>query len=84
MAGDEHTAVKVARTVIAFYLLFAFVAGTMLPFQAGISAQLAHWIHSPIRASFVSFLVGTIALLVLSVPVWRPLPTGGRIAGAPW
>src|SRR2546430_12433968 len=55
----------------ALYFLFAFVAGAMLPFQAGINAQLAHWLHSPIRASFVSFLVGTIALLVLSGVVWR-------------
>jgi len=69
---------------VALYFLFAFVAGAMLPFQAGINAQLAHWIHSPIRASFVSFLVGTVALFVLSVAIWRPLPAGDRIAGAPW
>jgi transporter family-2 protein len=68
----------------AVYLLFAFVAGAVLPFQAGINAQLAHWLHSPIRASFASFLVGTTALFVLSVVVWRPLPSGSRLAGAPW
>jgi transporter family-2 protein len=62
----------------------AFVAGAVLPFQAGINAQLAHWLHSSIRASFVSFLVGTIALFVLSLAVWRPLPTSDRLAGAPW
>ena len=84
MAGDEHNAAKLARTVVALYFLFAFVAGAVLPFQAGINAQLAHWIHSPVRAAFVSFLVGTIALFVLSVAVWRPLPAGDRLAGAPW
>ncbi len=68
----------------ALYFLFAFVAGTVLPLQAGINAQLAHWLHSPIRASFVSFLVGTIVLFVLSVVVWRPLPSGSRLAGSPW
>jgi len=66
----------------AVYLLFAFVAGAVLPFQAGINAQLAHWLHSPIRASFVSFLVGTIVLFVLSVVVWRPLPSGSLLAGS--
>ena len=55
MAGDEHIAAKLARTVVALYFLFAFVAGTVLPFQAGINAQLSHWLHSPVRASFVSF-----------------------------
>jgi transporter family-2 protein len=70
--------------VIALYLLFAFAAGAMLPFQAGINAQLAHWLHSPIRAAFVSFAVGTIVLLVLSVLVWRPLPSGARLSNVPW
>jgi transporter family-2 protein len=70
--------------VVAFYLLFAFVAGAMIPFQVGVNARLAQVVHGPIRAAFVSFLVGTIALLILSAIVWRPLPTGGRLAGAPW
>jgi bacterial/archaeal transporter family-2 protein len=70
--------------VVALYLVFAFVAGAMIPFQAGINAQLAHWVQSPVRAAFVSFVVGTAALLILSVAIWKPLPTGGRLAGAPW
>ena len=70
--------------MVALYLLFAFAAGTVLPFQAGLNAELAGWLHSPIRAAFVSFVVGTIALLVLSVLVWRPLPSGARLAHTPW
>src|SRR3954468_18173451 len=56
----------------------------MIPFQAGVNAQLAHWVQSPVRAAFVSFVVGTIALLVLSIAIWKPLPSGSRIADAPW
>jgi transporter family-2 protein len=70
--------------VVALYFVFAFLAGAVLPFQAGINAQLAHWVHSPVRASFVSFFVGAVALFVLSLAVWRPLPSGDRLAGAPW
>lgn len=70
--------------MVAFYLLFAFVAGAMITFQVGVNARLAHVVHGPIRAAFVSFVVGTIALLFLSAIVWRPLPTSGRLAGAPW
>lgn len=70
--------------MVALYLLFAFVAGAMIPFQAGVNAQLATWVHSPVRAALVSFVVGTVTLLVLSVIVWRPLPSGSRLAGAPW
>jgi len=84
VAGVEHNAAKVAPTVVALFFLFAFAGGLVLPFQAGINAQLAHWIHSPIRAAFVSFLVGALVLFVLSAAIWRPLPGTGRLAAAPW
>ena len=66
------------------YLLFAVAAGAMLPFQFGINAQLAHWLGSPIRAAFVSFLVGTIALLIISAFVRKPLPSLARLGDVPW
>jgi len=56
------------------YLLFAFVAGAMIPFQAGANAQLAHWVNSPIRAALASFVVGMIALVVIAAFVFRPYP----------
>jgi bacterial/archaeal transporter family-2 protein len=70
--------------VVWLYLLFAFAGGVVLPVQAGINAQLAHWVHSPVRAAFVSFLVGTLALFLVSLLVFRPLPSGGRLADVPW
>jgi len=66
------------------YLLFAFAGGAALPFQAGINAQLAAWLHSPVRAAFVSFAVGTLVLLVATVFVFKPLPSWGRVGDAPW
>jgi transporter family-2 protein len=68
----------------AGYLLFAFVAGAMLPFQFGVNAQLAHWIESPLRATLVSFAVGTAALLVATAAFVRGWPSSDRIAAAPW
>lgn len=56
----------------------------MIPFQAGANAQLATWVNSPLRAAFVSFVVGTIALLVLAALVFRPYPSAHRLGGAPW
>src|SRR3954449_7384718 len=70
--------------MVWLYLLFAVAAGAMLPFQFGINAQLAHWLGSPLRAAFVSFLVGTIALLVLSAFVRKPLPSAARLGDVPW
>jgi len=66
------------------YLLFAFAGGAALPFQAGINAQLATWLHSPVRAAFVSFAVGTLVLLVATLFVFKPLPSWGRVGDAPW
>jgi transporter family-2 protein len=37
-----------------------------------------------VRAAFVSFLVGTLLLLVAAMLVTKPLPSGGRLGAAPW
>jgi transporter family-2 protein len=66
------------------YLLFAFTAGVMIPVQAGVNAQLAHWIGGPVRAALVSFAIGTAALLALALAVARGFPGGERVAAAPW
>jgi transporter family-2 protein len=68
---------------IAGYLLFAVVAGAMIPFQAGVNAQLAQWVGSPVRAAFVSFVVGTVALLALSILILKPLPSATHLRHAP-
>jgi bacterial/archaeal transporter family-2 protein len=70
--------------VVWLYLLFAFAGGVVLPFQAGVNAQLADWLGSPVRAAFVSFLVGTIVLLVAAALVFKPLTSWGRLGDAPW
>jgi transporter family-2 protein len=70
--------------MVWLYLLFAVAAGAMLPFQFGINAQLSTWVDSPIRAAFVSFLVGTIALLIISAFVRKPLPALARLGDVPW
>jgi transporter family-2 protein len=70
--------------VVWLYLLFAFAGGVVLPFQAGINAQLGGWLGSPVRAAFVSFLVGTIVLLVAAAFVFKPLPSASKLGQAPW
>ena len=55
------------------YILLALAVGVLLPVQVGINAELARRVSSPITASFFSFTVGTIGLLIC---VW--------IARVPW
>ena len=66
------------------YLAFALVAGAMLPFQAGVNAQLAGLLGSPLRASLVSFAVGTLALFLLVLVLARGWPAAERLGEAPW
>jgi bacterial/archaeal transporter family-2 protein len=65
------------------YYLFAIAAGAMLPFQFGINAQLASWVGSPLRATLVSFAVGTLVLAAATLVFARGWPAE-RVAGAPW
>jgi len=65
-------------------LVLAFAAGAGLPFQAGINATLADYLGSPLRASLVSFIVGTVALLAIVVIAARSWPATGKVSGAPW
>jgi transporter family-2 protein len=70
--------------MLAAFVLFGLAAGAMLPFQAGINAQLAVYLGSPLRAALVSFVVGTIVLLAVVALFVRGLPAGERIGAAPW
>ena len=46
------------------YILVALAIGLLLPLQVGINAELAQRVSSPITASFFSFVVGTIGLMI--------------------
>jgi transporter family-2 protein len=63
-------------------MLFALLAGAMLPIQFGINAQLAEWVGGSVRAAFVSFVVGATALLVVVLATARGWPD--RTGDAPW
>ena len=66
------------------FILFGLAAGAMLPFQAGINAQLAEYLGSPLRAALVSFTVGVLVLLPVVAIFVRGLPSGERVSAAPW
>ena len=60
------------------YILIALAIGLLLPLQVGINAELAQRISSPIVASFFSFFVGTIGLMIcwwISRDPWPDLNT---------
>jgi bacterial/archaeal transporter family-2 protein len=66
------------------FLLLAVAAGGALPFQAGINARLASFIGGPIRASAISFAVGTVVLVLLALAATRGVVSTGRLGSVPW
>jgi bacterial/archaeal transporter family-2 protein len=70
--------------VVWAFILLALAAGAMLPVQAGINAQLAEYLGSPLRAALVSFAVGVMVLIPVVALFARGLPSGDRLSAAPW
>src|SRR6476619_2315430 len=66
------------------FLVLAFVAGGALPVQAGLNARLATFVGGPIRASMISFGVGTLVLFALSLLVTGGVVHTDRIGQVPW
>ena len=66
------------------YVLLAVVAGAMIPFQAGVNATLARWVGAALPSSLISFAVGTLALLVLTLALFRSWPPATKLVEAPW
>ncbi len=56
----------------AVYVLLSIMAGAVLPFQGTINARLGNSIQSPVYASFISLLVGTIGLLLYGLSSQGP------------
>ncbi len=52
-----------------------FIAGSLLPIQAGLNTRMGQAIHSPVWASLISFAVGLVALLVYVAVTRQPLHT---------
>jgi transporter family-2 protein len=66
------------------FLVLAFAAGGALPVQAGINSRLAGWVGGPIRASMISFAVGTLVLLLLALVATRGLAHTDKLDQVPW
>ena len=64
-------------------LLLPLIAGACLPLQAGINGQLARQVSSTLSAALISFIVGTLALLLL-VLIQREAPSLGALKGLSW
>jgi transporter family-2 protein len=67
-----------------FYIFLALLGGAILPYQATVNASLAQISGNPIFAAIISFLVGTLALVVFGLSSSIPWPSVIKMASAPW
>ena len=70
--------------ILLFYILLALLAGIVIPTQAGINAQLSLWTRSSVLASTISFIVGSVVLVVYSLLMRIPLPSLSSAGTLPW
>lgn len=70
--------------MLIFWLTLAFVAGMMMPLQAGVNSTLALHGEGPLWASLISFLVGTLALFLVATGLRLEWPVLSELRQAPW
>lgn len=59
------------------FLLMAFMAGFFMPVQAGINGLLAHELSSVLAAATISFLMGTLGLVLALLLQRESIPLAG-------
>ena len=70
-----------------FRLLFIFIAlllGAILPIQAAINTRLSRTVGTPALSAFVSFAIGTVALLIYLFLTRQLSLPGSPVKEAPW
>ncbi len=70
--------------MIWLLIVVALIIGMLLPVQGGINAQLRLWVPHPVVAALISFLVGTLMLLIASYFLRNNFAGSARLAAAPW
>lgn len=66
------------------YLLAALAGGAVLPVQVALNTLLRRYIGEPMQVTFISYIAGAIASLVICVWARYPLPTPVALAQTSW
>ncbi len=70
--------------MLYFWLSLAFVAGMMMPMQAGVNSTLALQSNGALWASLISFAVGTTVLFGVVLAMRYDWPVMDGLKQAPW
>jgi transporter family-2 protein len=70
--------------VLTLYVVIVVLAGALIATQSGVNSQLARAAGHPVFAATISFVVGSLALLVCSFALRGAWVGTGALAQAPW
>jgi bacterial/archaeal transporter family-2 protein len=73
---------KAGMDIVFFFL--PIVAGVALTTQVGVNSQLREATNSPLTASFISFVVGTVALALIVLATRQPFPSLQSLGEISW
>ena len=57
------------------YLLAALIGGAVLPIQVALNTLLRRYVGEPMQVTFISYLAGTLAALLVCIVARYPFPT---------
>ena len=66
------------------YIIVAILAGIMFAIQPALNKNVGRYLNHPIQASFVSFLVGTLLLLIINFALGLKFPSTEKLTAIPW
>lgn len=69
---------------LLFLLPLTMGIGIAMTFQTALNTQLREYLHSPLQAALLSFLVGTLLLAILVIVQTEQRPTLSSLAVIPW
>ncbi len=69
---------------LLFFLPLALGIGVAMAIQTALNTQLRSYLHSPLQAAFLSFLVGTILLALMVLLQNQPKPSLQQLSQIPW
>ena len=69
---------------LLFFLPLALGIGVAMAIQTALNTQLRSYLHSPLQAAFLSFLVGTILLALMVLLQNQPKPSLQQFSQIPW
>jgi transporter family-2 protein len=67
-----------------WFCVLAVLAGTLVPLQAGLNAQLRFRLDSPHYATLVSVLVSLLGITLFCLIARLPIPNPALVAQVPW